>query len=123
MIAMLALLLPLAAAAQTVQKCVDRAGHARYQSEPCARGEKTVEIWDAIPDAEPDPAPLVQPARRRTARRTRSVRTGSGSAYAATADACERARAYRESVERRVGLARNYDLLSALDRRVFDACR
>ncbi|TZF91308.1 hypothetical protein FW784_02250, partial [Lysobacter lacus] len=45
---------PGAAHAQTVQKCIGRGGYARYQSEPCARGERTAETWDAVPEPEPE---------------------------------------------------------------------
>ncbi|GAB1596062.1 hypothetical protein PAGU2638_17410 [Lysobacter sp. PAGU 2638] len=113
-----------AAQAQTVQKCVTRGGLARYQSEPCARGERTAEIWDATPDpvapASDEPRPRTRSTTRsRTARRT--PRTSV--AMLQTHDECADARAYRDAVERRAGLARNYDLLSALQERVYRACR
>ncbi|WP_456952813.1 hypothetical protein [Lysobacter sp. HA35] len=40
-----------------------------------------------------------------------------------THDDCAQARDYRDAVERRAGLSRNYDLLSALQERVYRACR
>lgn len=116
-----AALLAGAAPAQTVRKCVGRDGGARYQTEPCRRGDRTAGTWDAV--AEPAVVRSV-PQRRsgpvaaaRTRPRRRPVR------QAAPADACADARAYRDDAERRAGLARNYELLSALQRRVFDACR
>lgn len=119
-----------ACAAQTVQKCVARNGHARYQSAPCGPGERTAEVWDATPDPVPetdDDLVRVRPRRagsRSTARRASSRAAALERRLAqATDDRCERARAYRDAVERRAGLDRDYDLLSALQRRVYDACR
>lgn len=111
------------ATAQTVQKCVDRAGQARYQSDPCRAGEKTAETWDATPDEAPSPPRPSSRARRYAATPTRRRASVGAVAAANVPDACERARAWRDAAERRAGLARNYDFLSALDRRVFDACR
>lgn len=111
--------------AQTVQKCVARDGHTRYQSEPCARGERTAEIWDATPDpvapANDEPKP-----RTRAIGRTRSTSRRATHATTAPVDTrnrCADARTYRDAVERRVGLERNYALLSTLQERVFEACR
>lgn len=126
---LLALLLIVDAQAQTVQKCVARDGHARYQSEPCGRGEKVAEVWDATPEDVPPPRAS------RTRRTGRVTSTASGRVRRTAAwqgtrdvaetggDACTRARAYRDAAERRAGLARNYDLLSMLQSRVFEACR
>ena len=38
-------------------------------------------------------------------------------------DECREAKARRDETERRVGLSRTYELLSAMQREVFDACR
>ena len=120
---LLVLALPSLAAAQTVQKCVGRGGQARYQSEPCPRGMRTAEVWDAVPDpvaAPPSPERVAKARSHRVrARRARTVQQQ----VASFADACEQARAYRDEAERRAGLSRNYDLLSTLQRRVYDACR
>lgn len=115
-----------AAGAQTVQKCVARGGHARYQSAPCARGERTAEVWDATPEPVPVPvaARTARAGRTRASRgAARSPRSESVRTAVQTTDACADARAYRDLAERRAGLARNYELLSTLQRRVFDACR
>ncbi|MGY3264841.1 hypothetical protein ACVWZN_000914 [Lysobacter sp. HA35] len=113
-----------AANAQTVQKCVTRDGHERYQSEPCAHGERTAEIWDATPDpvapASDEPRPRTRATTRKRSTR-RSARTTV--AMTDTHDDCAQARDYRDAVERRAGLSRNYDLLSALQERVYRACR
>jgi len=83
-----------------------------------------MEVWDAVP--EPVQATLParrhsdrhRPAARATGRRSERVRVAAG-----TVDTCAQAREYRDAAERRAGLARDYDLLSALQRRVYDACR
>ncbi|WP_133478735.1 DUF4124 domain-containing protein [Cognatilysobacter segetis] len=108
---------------QTVQKCVARDGGARYQSEPCGRGLRTAEVWAAVPEAEPPSRPAaVAESRPRGTRRVRPRRSYAA-ARTDTRDACAEARAYRDEGERRAGLSRNYELLSALQRRVFEACR
>ena len=115
--------------AQTVQKCVARNGHVRYQSEPCARGDRVAEVWDAEPDptARADAAPRRSAARggrsRVALRRTPSARQLQRELVRQSDDRCAQARAYRDAVERHAGLDRDYDLLSTLQRRVFDACR
>lgn len=121
----LALLLASSATAQTVQKCVAPNGHARYQSEPCGRGERVAEVWDATPEpvAAPEPAPR-QAHTRRMRRPSRGVsrrRIAYGDDMAH--DSCGEARAYRDLAERRAGLDRNYTLLATLQDRVFEACR
>ena len=113
-----------AAGAQTVQKCVSREGNARFQSAPCARGERTAEVWDATPETEgANPRTTRSGATRRTRRTAEPRRVADARAAVQTGDACADARAYRDLAERRAGLSRNYDLLSTLQRRVFEACR
>jgi hypothetical protein len=110
--------------AQTVQKCVSRDGRVRYQSEPCPPGTRTVETYDAVPDPT-EPAPVARRARASSGRPRASGRAPrlQFRTVASARDACEQARAYRDDTERRAGLSRNYELLSALQRRVYDACR
>lgn len=108
----------------TVHKCRRPDGSVAYQGAACARGEITLAAWEAAPD----PEPAVQRTRRmarpaapriaRVAPRTRRVARGE-----ADVDPCRAARERRDSIERQVGLARTYELLSALQRDVFDACR
>jgi hypothetical protein len=109
-----------------VQKCVARNGEARYQSEPCGRGSRTAEVWDAVPEPEtPQSRTPPRPTSQRAAAAPRKPRRAryAQARNVAAADSCEQARAYRDDAERRAGLARNYELLSALQRRVYDACR
>lgn len=128
---MLTLYLPSAASAQTVQKCRSREG-VRFQSAPCGVGERTVEVWDATPAPEvaaPRYASAGETrsvrgrARRHGARRSRRTSLAMLSGTVPQGRSCADARAYRDAMERRAGLDRNYDLLSALQRPVFDACR
>jgi hypothetical protein len=119
----LAMCMSSGAHAQTVQKCVARDGQARYQSEPCGRGLRTAEVWDATPDPVAAPASAAPRAKPRRTRPAGRIYRSQARQVASTADACEQARAFRDEAERRAGLARNYDLLTILQRRVYDACR
>ena len=116
--------MPSAASPVVVHKCMDTGGGVVYQSAPCPRTMRMLARWDAPPDPV---RPLVDRATRRTppiGRDTRHrPRRWKISVPARTVDACAAAKARREQIERRVGLARTYDMLSALDRDVFDACR
>ncbi|MFZ5656417.1 MAG: DUF4124 domain-containing protein [Pseudomonadota bacterium] len=111
------------AGAQTVQKCRAADGTVRYQSAACAPGERVLATWDAEPDpAMPAAAPSVPtraestaPRRRRPAYRRAASRVD--------VDPCRAAKERRDAIERRVGLARTYELLSALQRDVYEACR
>lgn len=113
--------------AQSVQKCEDRAGRVRYQSAPCGRGERTLETWEAVPDPEPVRRMAATVEREPRASRSGSRRARRPRARAHVAersfDSCSEAKAYRDAVERRVGLDRTYELLSALSRQVYDACK
>ena len=116
--------------AQTVQKCLDAQGGVRYQSLPCGRGDRTLASWDAVPDE-------TVPARRdvgrasgrsggegsKRATRSRRPASSAASLHAPRVHTCDQAKAYRDAVERQVGLARTYELLTALSRHVYDACR
>ena len=128
---------PFASYAQTVQKCQSRDG-VRFHSAPCGHGERTVEVWDATPVPEVPTIREVSTNRYASSRARREPRLRNigrshyrsrRNAFATLSDAapyarsCEAARAYRDAMERRAGLNRNYDLLSALQRPVFEACR
>lgn len=114
------------AATVTVHKCRTVAGNVLYQSTPCPPGERTVAVWDAPPDP-PMPAAtrtrLADPLRTSSQRRSARGRQRARSVDVAAVDGCAAAKARRDEIERRVGLARTYELLSALNREVFDACR
>lgn len=109
-------------AAATVQKCRRPDGSVAYQSAACAPGDRTLATWDAAPD------PVLRvPHARRPARdavpRTVHARRAVRRAQRVEVDPCRAARERRDAIEREVGLARTYDLLSALQRDVYEACR
>lgn len=119
------LLAPAVASAQTVQKCRDADGAVSYRSAPCRSDERTLATWPAVPDD-------VEPRSTRGVRRRHDLpaarpRTGRASARVPRAktgpDPCADARQRRERIERREGLARDYELLVSLSRDVFEACR
>lgn len=114
------------AATVTVHKCRTVVGNVLYQSTPCPPGERTLAVWDAAPDP-PTPAAsrsrAAEPQRRSPQRRSARARYRSHAVDMASADGCAAAKARRDEIERRVGLARTYELLSALNREVFDACK
>jgi hypothetical protein len=117
------LLWAMAAGAQTVQKCLGQDGRARYQSAPCEPGERVIAQWAAEPEPEPVRAAVSQrPAPARTYRAPRAQRAASGR-MDSPVDRCRAAKEHRDAVEKRVGLARTYELLSALNSQVYDACK
>ena len=131
------LLLPAAANAQQVHKCV-KGKDVSYQSAPCADGQATARTWEAQPDpvhsqqALPSD-PLPSPARKLTngSRQGKAAkRKGSGMTGASipvensgNSRACQAAKASRARTLERVGLKRTFDLLSKLDNAVHSACR
>lgn len=111
------------ASTPTVQKCRSASGAVRYQSAPCLPGERQLAVWDATP--EPVARPLETRRERpfQRAERRRAARPRASIAAVVTADRCQAAKERRDAIERQVGLARTYELLSALQRDVYDACR
>lgn len=109
-------------ASTRVHACRGVDGAVAYQDAPCARSQRLLREWIAPPD------PVVPRPPRQRARESapqRSLRTPSvrGARVAKSSDPCREARERRDATERRVGLARTYELLSALQREVYDACR
>ena len=135
--AVLALLACGHASAQSVYKCIDRAGATSYQSAPCDVGARTAGAWDAAPE----PPPSAEQLRARAAQRDRdraeseylSRRAGTDGAGARRAsaasvrtprnNACENAKAHRERTLAAVGLKRTFELLRKLDDAVYEACK
>lgn len=117
---------PAVASAGSVYKCATQDGRVAYQGSTCARGERVIARWEAPPDPvvvllddrRPSGASRISASRTRAPRLSAAVRRPRESV-----DACTAAKQRREEVERRVGLARTYELLTALSRDVFDACR
>ena len=126
---LLALLLLFAgkANAQTLYKCVAGNGAVSWQSASCAHGVRTVKSLAYKPEA-PQAVPASSSAPFRST-------LGASKAHAqyrhqvsirmrrSKPDACARVREHRESTLGRVGLKRNYDLLSKLDADVRRVCR
>jgi hypothetical protein len=133
-LSMASLLLPLgcfagdAPVTADIHVCIDAGGHVAYQSMPCADGQRTRAVRNYRSQAV-DPA-LVARTReieREMDQRNRggsTVRTlrASGSAKRAP-DPCKAAKAKRKATLDRVGLKRTYDLLSQLDREVWEVCK
>jgi len=116
------------AAAQEIHTCIDAGGIKSYQNAPCDPGQRTASVrsYEAKPD---DPALAARSAaiRQEMDRRNRPggkatiVRTVSRRASGPTP--CQAAKAKREATLKRVGLKRNFDLLSSLDSEVWEVCK
>ncbi len=122
-------LLPAAqAAAQEIHTCVDAKGIRSYQNLPCDPGQRTaaVRTYEAKPD---DPAVTARSAaiqhemdrRNRPSGKATVVRTANRRPAGPTP--CQAAKAKREATLKRVGLKRNFDLMSRLDSEVWDVCK
>jgi hypothetical protein len=111
-----------------IHVCIDAGGHVAYQSMPCADGQRTRAVRNYRSQAV-DPALVARTReieremdqRNRGASTARTLRT-SGSAKRAP-DPCKAAKARRKATLDRVGLKRTYDLLSQLDREVWEVCK
>lgn len=126
-------LLPAVAGAHTVYKCVARGGAVSYQSEPCVAAT-TARTWDATPEPPPDAAELQRREQayrngltesRYLSRLAGTDRPGRARAYSIRIGGrdCEAARARRERKLAAAGMDRDYDLVSALNTAVHDACK
>jgi hypothetical protein len=133
-LAMASFLLPFAClAADTpvtadIHVCIDAGGHVAYQSTPCAGGQRTRAVRNYRAQAV-DPALVARTReieremdqRNRGASTVRTLRA-SGSVKRPP-DPCKAAKARRKATLDRVGLKRTYDLLSQLDREVWEVCK
>ena len=117
--------------AETLYRCIDAHQRISYQAQACALGQRLSRTLDY----QPDPVPTVHRAPATTAGSTEfspSHRRGVGIRYRmrtpraqriATGDAqCRHAKAHREARLLKLGLARTYAQLSALDADVRAAC-
>lgn len=131
-LAMASLLLPLACfagdATADIHVCIDAGGHVAYQSMPCADGQRTravrnyrAQAVDPVLVARTREIEREMDQRNRGASTVRTLRA-SGSAKRAP-DPCKAAKAKRKATLDRVGLKRTYDLLSQLDREVWEVCK
>jgi hypothetical protein len=132
--AMACLLLPLACLASEapatadIHVCIDAGGHVAYQSMPCADGQRTRAVRNYRAQAvDPALAARTREVEREMDRRNhggagaRSMRVGKPAK--AAPDPCKAAKARRKATLDRVGLKRTYDLLSQLDREVWEVCK
>ena len=122
-------LLPAAqATAQEIHTCIDAKGIRSYQNLPCDPGQRTASVrsYEAKPE---DPAVAARSAaiqqemdrRNRPSGKATVVRTATRRPAGPTP--CQAAKAKREATLKRVGLKRNFDLLSRLDSEVWDVCK
>ena len=117
------------ASAQDIHTCIDIRGMKSYQNVPCAANQRTASVrsYETKPE---DPAIAARvaaiqqemdrrnrPSGRPTAARTGTVRRPSGPTP------CQAAKAKRKATLDRVGLKRNFDLLSRLDSEVWEVCK
>ncbi|MEN1956483.1 hypothetical protein [Luteimonas changyuni] len=113
------------AQAQTVQKCIDAAGHVTLTSAECGDGQRLAERYDAVPEPaaaarQVNAARQAGPSVRAGVRNARPARPRARGKPAP--DRCQAARERREQTLRRVGLKRTFDLLRRLDDEVWAAC-
>lgn len=114
--------------AQDIHTCIDAKGMKSYQNEPCAAGQRTASVrtYETKPE---DPAIAARVAaiqqemdrRNRPGGRSVAVRTGARRPSGPTP--CQAAKAKRKTTLDRVGLKRNFDLLSRLDSEVWEVCK
>ena len=119
------LLLAADAHAETLYRCVSVSGAVSWQAAACARGMRMMKSMEYTPDA-PTAAPLPSYVPGTRTRRKSRAATGyrvSARSTRPKPDACARAREKRDATLERVGLKRNYDLLSNLDADVRRVCR
>jgi hypothetical protein len=110
---------------QVLNKCVASSGAVSWQSAPCGQGSRLMRRVAYTPE-EPVAVPAPVPVRVGSTSRPRAAsgrRFLPGRSRRPKPDACARARAHREATLERVGLKRNFDLLSKLDAEVRRACR
>jgi hypothetical protein len=113
--------------AQTLNKCVSGSGAVSWQSAACGQGTRHVRSLAYTPETVPEVLPASVQVRVNGTRKPRSTRTSgyrsSARPHRAKPDPCRRARERRESTLERVGLKRNFYLLSKLDADVRRVCR
>jgi hypothetical protein len=109
--------------------CVNAKGHRTYQNAPCPPGSETHGVRPYLdPGWNPQAAAKVEADRQAVERRHASDGDYSfgwpeDRRRDPKVDRCRAAKAHREAVLETAGLSRTYDLLSQLDREVYDACK
>lgn len=138
-LSMTCLLLPLAClagdapATADIHVCIDAGGHVAYQGTPCTDGQRTRAVRSYEAQAfDPALAARTRAIEQEMDRRnhggtgTRGMRAAgarAGKPVKAPPDPCKAAKAKRKATLDRVGLKRTYDLLSQLDREVWEVCK
>ncbi len=111
--------------AQVLYRCVSGSGAVSWQSTGCGQGMRMMKRMEYTPDA-PTVVPVYDHVRatvtKGRSRGSTSYRVSTRTTRP-TPDACARARERREATLERVGLKRNFDLLSKLDADVRSVCR
>jgi Domain of unknown function (DUF4124) len=117
------------ARAQDIHTCIDARGMKSYQNAPCAEGQRTASVrsYETKPE---DPVIAARMAaiqqemdrRNRPVGRSAPIRTGNAR-RASGPTPCQAAKAKRKATLDRVGLKRNFDLLSRLDSEVWEVCK
>lgn len=115
--------------AQEIHTCIDAKGRKSYQNMPCAPEQRTASVRPYEAKAEdPAIASRIAAIQKEMDRRNHSsdkatiVRTG-GTRRAAGPTPCQAAKAKRKATLDRVGLKRNFELLSQLDSEVWEVCK
>ncbi len=110
---------------ENLYKCVSGGGAESWQSAPCERGMHMTRTVAYTPET-PVPVPPHEGVRRLAGNASRHHVPSGYRARVRThrvkPDACVRVREYRETTLARVGLKRDFDLLSRLDSDVWRAC-
>jgi Domain of unknown function (DUF4124) len=114
--------------AQDIHICIDAKGVKSYQNAACTQQQRTLSVrsYEAKPE---DPALAARTAAIQQEMDRRNRSGGKAAAVRGTAShrsgptPCQAAKAKRESTLKRVGLKRNFDLLSQLDSEVWEACK
>jgi hypothetical protein len=122
------LLPPAQASAHEIHTCIDAKGRKSYQNMPCAPEQRTASVRRYENRSE-DPALASRTAaiqqemdrRNRPTGKATVVRTGTRRAAGPTP--CQAAKAKRKATLDRVGLKRNFELLSQLDSEVWEVCK
>ena len=112
--------------AQVLNKCVTPSGAVSWQSDACAGNTRQMRSISYTPEVPTVFVATTQPATKAggnaRSRRASGYRISTRTALAPR-DPCLQAKRSRESTLERVGLKRNYDLLSKLDADVRRVCR
>lgn len=116
------------AMAQEIHICIDAKGIKSYQNLPCTSDLRTASVRIYV--SKPEDLALTarttaiqQEMDRRNRTRGKAVVVRTASNRRAGPTPCQAAKENREATLKRVGLKRNFDLLSRLDSEVWERCK